>query len=672
MLREVLKDEWGFDGVVDVRLVRRPVDRAGRQRRRSTWSCRARRPVGRRAGRGGPRRPGHRGGGRRQGAAAAAARRPRRRPGRRRAARADRRTRGRRDAVAAELRGARRRRVRAGCATPRSRRACAAAGPRGAAPGGGARPQRRGRADPRRRQRHGLPALHRLAAGGPARRPRPDVEVDHGRGVRSTDRLPVAPTAAAPPSRRRRPGVEVRFLAADGTVLGTEDRTGGAFNWLGRFGPDLPIDRGRRRRGPHPPARPRGRRPTWSAAPALGPLRLDGGRPVAFDDRHRAATGADPVEGMMRPPQRRRAGRRSTPARRSRSCSATGPDPAASATPSSASSTFQLNVATAGLGRGGARRRRWRWPPRPTSAVVVVGTTEEVESEGFDRDSLALPGRQDELVGGSPRPTRARSWWSTPARRCCCPGPTRSRPCCWPGSRARSSATRWPTCSSATPSRAGGCRRPGRRPSTAASRRPGRSTAQLAYDEGLHIGYRAYDRAGTRPAFPFGHGLGYTTWEYLSHRRRRAGRRRRRRRSPSGCATPGARPGRRSCRSTPRRPDSAVERPARWLAGFAAVTAGPGQRSPSTCRPGPQPRPLGRRVPCLDRRAGQLRPRRRPVLQRPTPRHCDHGGSDNAEPEMRLSILRSREQPADMLCDDDAEPLVIRGVEVDAVGRRST
>src|SRR6476659_7963603 len=27
-----------------------------------------------------------------------------------------------------------------------------------------------------------------------------------------------------------------------------------------------------------------------------------------------------------------------------------------------------------------------------------MGTTEEVESEGFDRASLALPGRQDELV----------------------------------------------------------------------------------------------------------------------------------------------------------------------------------------------------------------------------------------------------------------------------------
>ena len=30
--------------------------------------------------------------------------------------------------------------------------------------------------------------------------------------------------------------------------------------------------------------------------------------------------------------------------------------------------------------------------------VVVVGTNAEVESEGFDRRSLSLPGRQDELV----------------------------------------------------------------------------------------------------------------------------------------------------------------------------------------------------------------------------------------------------------------------------------
>ena len=37
----------------------------------------------------------------------------------------------------------------------------------------------------------------------------------------------------------------------------------------------------------------------------------------------------------------------------------------------------------------------------------------------------------------------------------------------------------------------------------------------LAYAEGVHVGHRAWLRAGVEPAYPFGHGLGRTTWEYL-------------------------------------------------------------------------------------------------------------------------------------------------------------
>jgi beta-glucosidase len=37
----------------------------------------------------------------------------------------------------------------------------------------------------------------------------------------------------------------------------------------------------------------------------------------------------------------------------------------------------------------------------------------------------------------------------------------------------------------------------------------------LTYDEGLFIGYRAYDRDEREPLYPFGHGLGYTNWEYV-------------------------------------------------------------------------------------------------------------------------------------------------------------
>src|SRR5262249_2592696 len=40
--------------------------------------------------------------------------------------------------------------------------------------------------------------------------------------------------------------------------------------------------------------------------------------------------------------------------------------------------------------------------------------------------------------------------------------------------------------------------------------------SRLDYAEGLLIGYRGYDAAGITPMFPFGHGLGYTSWDYES------------------------------------------------------------------------------------------------------------------------------------------------------------
>ena len=45
-------------------------------------------------------------------------------------------------------------------------------------------------------------------------------------------------------------------------------------------------------------------------------------------------------------------------------------------------------------------------------AIVVVGTTDEVESESFDRPSLGLPGRQDELIRAR-RCRRTRGPWSS-------------------------------------------------------------------------------------------------------------------------------------------------------------------------------------------------------------------------------------------------------------------
>src|SRR3954451_2578568 len=37
---------------------------------------------------------------------------------------------------------------------------------------------------------------------------------------------------------------------------------------------------------------------------------------------------------------------------------------------------------------------------------------------------------------------------------------------------------------------------------------------QVKYKEGLFVGYRWYDAKGIEPAFPFGFGLGYTTFSY--------------------------------------------------------------------------------------------------------------------------------------------------------------
>jgi beta-glucosidase len=208
------------------------------------------------------------------------------------------------------------------------------------------------------------------------------------------------------------------------------------------------------------------------------------------------------------------------------------------------------------------------------AVIVVVGTTEHTETEGYDRTDLSLGGHQDALVHAvaavNPR-TVAVVNSGGPVEL-----PWREEVgavlLTWfPGQEAGSGLAdvlfgfvepggRLPTTWAASLSDA---------PVTRSQPVEGR----LDYEEGLHIGYRAWARAESEPAYWFGHGEGYTNWEYGAVC------------APAQVAegspftvgvqlrNTGARPGREVVQVYLARPDSAVERPVLWFAGYAAVHA---------------------------------------------------------------------------------------------------
>jgi beta-glucosidase len=206
-------------------------------------------------------------------------------------------------------------------------------------------------------------------------------------------------------------------------------------------------------------------------------------------------------------------------------------------------------------------------------AVVVVGTTEAIESEGYDRAHLRLPGRQDDLVSAvaavNPRTVvvvNAGAPVLMPWR-----DDVAAILLAWfPGMEFGNALADVLT---------GASEPGGRLPTTwpAAEGGPNVTPADgvLEYTEGLHIGHRAYLRDGlrmdTEPAYWFGAGQGYTRWKYESlavdgQQARVVVR------------NAGTRPGKEVVQVYLSRPHSTVDRPARWLAGFVVVRAGPGER----------------------------------------------------------------------------------------------
>lgn len=396
------------------------------------------------------------------------------------------------------------------------------------------------------------------------------VQVTHSEGVRAHSRIGAADPELLSTAGGER-GVRLVFLDSAGEVLGTEVRTGTAYNWNNAFGA---VDRARLARIElH----------TTVTAAAGGDYRIgvsgvgrfglvvDGA--LAFDERLELPDGADPVEGLMRPPQQwetvrlRERGSVEVVLTHVLEERDPGDDLLVS---------FQFNVDIEAEDDESAMTRAVELAARSDVAVVVVGTTEEVESEGFDRDTLALPGRQDELVRriAAVRPETVvivnsgapvlLPWRDDVAATLVAwfPGqefgnaladvllgvvePTGRLPTTWPVDEVAAL------------------------PST----RPVDGTVH--YDESIHVGYRRFLRDRVTPAYWFGHGLGYTTWTYENL-------------AVDGPVTPdgadvtvtlrntGTRAGRQVVQVYLARRTSAVDRPVRWLAGLAVVEAVPGR-----------------------------------------------------------------------------------------------
>ncbi len=150
-------------------------------------------------------------------------------------------------------------------------------------------------------------------------------------------------------------------------------------------------------------------------------------------------------------------------------------------------------------------------------AIVVVGRYNKNEGEGFDVATMDLPAGQNALIEAVEKanphtivvlntgdPVTMASWLDkTPALLDM-----------WYGGQEGGHALAAVLFGDANPS--------GKLPVTLPKRYednpayghyPGENL-QVSYDEGIYVGYRYYDTKKVEPAFPFGYGLSYTTFQY--------------------------------------------------------------------------------------------------------------------------------------------------------------
>ena len=304
------------------------------------------------------------------------------------------------------------------------------------------------------------------------------LEVTHAVGVRAHTRMPAATPELLPD------GVHVRFLGAGDEELGAEHRHGAAFTWLGT----LPA--GTAAIELRATLRPAAAGEHVVGVTGVGRHRLTLGGEVLFDRRVELSTAGDVGEAVLRPPQH------GVPVRLEGDAELVDRYEIEPGLPLAA---VHLNVDPP-FGDAEAELERAVELARAADvAVVVVGTNEEVECEGVDRDDLALPGDQDELVArvaqANPRTVVVVNagapvllpWADDVAAILLAwfPGQEFGNALAdvltgavEPGGRM---PTTWPRTEEGLP-----------------STRP--RDGVLPYEEGLFVGYRAYDRDGRRAA----------------------------------------------------------------------------------------------------------------------------------------------------------------------------
>jgi beta-glucosidase len=214
-------------------------------------------------------------------------------------------------------------------------------------------------------------------------------------------------------------------------------------------------------------------------------------------------------------------------------------------------------------------------------AVVVIGSAEGTESEGSDKTSMALAGRQDELVRRVAEANPNTIVVVNAGMPVLMPWAEQVAAVIqvWFPGQAFGEALADTLLGIVEPS--------GRLPVTIPRDEADSpvlhavpEAGDLIYQEGLLVGYRGYDRSGIEPHFAFGHGLGYTDWTYEAIR-------------PDAesitatedfsCAVTvrntGQRPGREVVQLYLEGPDHDPTQPMRVLAAFASVHAEAGART---------------------------------------------------------------------------------------------